>query len=300
MFEDIRLQWKFFSHFHTVPVRLLKILAYTVYTAIFARPFMQLVNQEILRLALHAAGYDNWWSLRTTGEERFFKMLAKCRLVAIIDIGANTGVYSERLLKLTNARVIAFEPQPRLFDSLLEIQRKYKGRFFPLQKGVGDVDGTFSLKYGMGNSQLASFCEDVSEIEYVGNTNDSAVDVEVVSLDSFMRSYDPTLYGFDLSSVDLVKIDVEGFEFEVLQGARNFLIECRPKFIQMEFNYHQLFRGHTFRSLAAMLSQYDVFRLLPFGNGLVRIEPSAMESNIFSFSNYVFIRQDVVQHFLTR
>lgn len=295
MFADIKLQWNFFSNFHSVPVRIFKILIYTTYVFIFARPSMQFISRELLRLAMHGVGYDNWWSFRSTGEELFFAFLVKSKPVIAIDIGANKGAYSERLLNVTNAKVIAFEPQPHLLGFLREIKKEFPDRFFPLQKAIGDIDGPLMLRYGEENSQLASFCDDVNQIEYVGCVNESAVEVEVLTLDSFLESFDQKLFGFDLATVDLVKIDVEGFEFEVLSGAKNFVERCQPKFIQIEFNHHQLFRGHTFLSIASMLPQYNVFRLLPYGSGLARVNPRDIDSNIFNFSNFVFIRSDTAR-----
>ena len=44
-------------------------------------------------------------------------------------------------------------------------------------------------------------------------------------------------------NVDLIKIDTEGYEMNVLKGSRNFI--SKPKFIQIEFNWHQLFTNNS-------------------------------------------------------
>lgn len=297
MLADIKVQWAFFSRFHTVPVCILKIILYTTYTFIFARPSMQRISRGLLHLALHGVGYDNWWSFRTTGEELFFQIVARRNPATILDIGANRGAYSARLLAETKATLIAFEPQPNLFNDLLELKRRYPDRFFPVQKGVGDTNRIGRLQYSLTNTELASFCDEINQIAYVGETNDSTVDVEIVTLDSFLENFSSAPSGFDVAAVGLVKIDVEGFEVEVLRGARHFIERCRPELIQIEFNHHQLFRGHTLLSIASMLPQYNIFKLMPFGSGLARIDPSAIDSNIFSFSNFIFIRSDISQQF---
>jgi FkbM family methyltransferase len=293
LLEDAKLQWRFFSRFHGVPMRIFKICLYAAYTFVFARPSMQHISRGLLRLALNGVGYDNWWSFRTTGEERFLRFLALHDPKLVIDIGANKGKYSERLLALTSTRVIAFEPHPDLFDDLSKLSQNFPGRFLPVQKGVGDVTRRGTLRYGKQNSELASFCEDISEIEYVNEANKCTVEVEMVTLDSFVESSDNDSFNPNLLDVDLLKIDVEGFEVEVLSGARQFLLQRAPKFVQIEFNHHQLFRGHTFRSIALMLPQYKVFRLLPYGSGLARVDPAEIDCNIFCFSNFVFVRGDV-------
>ena len=49
---------------------------------------------------------------------------------------------------------------------------------------------------------------------------------------------------FDKSKkVDFLKIDVEGHEYEVVKGAKKFIEFNSPKFIQIEINWHQLFKN---------------------------------------------------------
>ena len=56
--------------------------------------------------------------------------------------------------------------------------------------------------------------------------------VPVITLDSY---YTKNLKGI-FESLDLLKIDTEGFEYEVLMGAQQTILELKPKFIQMEYN----------------------------------------------------------------
>jgi hypothetical protein len=95
---------------------------------------MQNISRGLLHLAMHGVGYDNWWSFRTTGEEKLFKIVAHRNPAMIIDIGANRGAYSERLLTETKAKVLAFEPQPDLFNELLELKRRYQIASCPYKK----------------------------------------------------------------------------------------------------------------------------------------------------------------------
>ena len=71
------------------------------------------------------------------------------------------------------------------------------------------------------------------------------------------------------------------------------LINKKPKFIQIEFNWHQLFREQTIYKFSKILSNYEVFKILPFGNSLIKVDPKRPESNIFHLSNFVFIRKDI-------
>lgn len=260
-----------------------------LYHYMFARPSMQPVNDRILDLALHARGYNNCCELRTTGEELFLNVLARHRPKLCIDIGANIGTYAARLLELTEAKVIAFEPLPKAYERLRAIKARYGERFEAINKGVGDKHAHLQLHYGTEDSEYASFSSEVNQIDYVGNHNINVMTVEVITLDGFLEEGALRGYG----GVDLLKIDTEGFEYEVLVGARQTIATMRPKFVQIEYNWHQLFRTHSLLKLAEHLPGYKAYQLLPYGTGLAYRDTRSPETNIYHYSNFVFVRGDV-------
>ncbi|WP_349323031.1 FkbM family methyltransferase [Asticcacaulis sp. MM231] len=261
-----------------------------VYVFIFGRVLFQSFNDFVFETLLKARGYNNCCDLKTTGERNFLKLVARLNPTHCIDVGANVGAFSQRLLETTGASVLAFEPLPLAFDKLRQLQDRYPNRFVPISKGLGSVPGMFDLAFGKENIELATFSSDARKIDYVEFFNNDTVKAEVVTLDAFIESTD---IDFDFSNVDLLKIDTEGFEQHVLLGAKNFIATRRPKLIQIEYNWHQLFTGHTLYSFAALLSGYEAFVILPYGTKLKKVDPSKPDNNIFHFSNFVFIRNDV-------
>ena len=106
-----------------------------------------------------------------------------------------------------------------------------------------------------------------------------------------IRSLDDWWLGTpDPEPLDFIKIDSEGWEADILDGGAQTIRRLRPVAVQLEFNRHHLFRGHTFLSLARRLDGYGVFQLLP--NRMVRRDPAAPLTNLFEFSNFVFIGSD--------
>ena len=89
-----------------------------------------------------------------------------------------------------------------------------------------------------------------------------------------------------------IKIDTEGFEYEVLLGASNFISQFKPRVVQIEFNLHHLYQNHSLRLIGELLFNYKAFRLLPNNNGMISIEKEDFKSNIYQYSNYVFISTD--------
>jgi hypothetical protein len=123
----------------------------------------------------------------------------------------------------------------------------------------------------------------VEKINYLNN--EQKIIVPVVTLDSYFEKN-------NIQEVDLIKIDVEGFESEVFNGASKVFAQIRPKFIQMEYNWHQLFLNKSLNYFSEQLIGYDTYQLLP--QGWVKRDPKDPYSNIFLFSNFVFVRLDVL------
>jgi FkbM family methyltransferase len=265
----------------------LKDLLYTFYTMVFGSQRMQRVNNVVLDLALRARGYENSADLVVSGEQHFFKKLITLKPVLCLDIGANVGVCSKFLLENTGAIVIAFEPHPKPFSILERLRLTYPTRFECFNVGVGDKQQDLLLNCG-SNTELSSFCDEVNEIPYVNKCNFESIKVPVITLDSKIDY----ILGF-ARTIDLLKIDTEGYEYEVLLGATKLIERLVPKFITIEFNWHHLFRNHTLRHLGQLIPEYCPYQLLPRNGGLVKVDLNRAESNIFLYANFVFIRRDI-------
>lgn len=121
-----------------------------------------------------------------------------------LDIGANVGLWSRDLVD-NFAKVIAFEPVAIFRECL---QKNVVGdNFFisPLALGDQDTFGTMIITEGnTGHSHLDPASLGMGEIT-------------VVKLDNLK-----------IESVDYIKIDCEGYEYRVLQGAEQTIKTCRP------------------------------------------------------------------------
>jgi FkbM family methyltransferase len=169
--------------------------------------------------------------LRGEAELRLLPQLADPRR-ASLDIGANKGVYSYALLKCS-AKVHAFEPNPKLF-SMLSRWAADRVELHPF--ALGDCAGTMALNVpksgrGRGFSNQGSTLLPVTR-EF------ASVPVEVKRLDDL-----------DLGDVGFIKLDVEGYEREVLAGGIKLLRRCRPVLLV------ELEEKHTQRPLPEMVAE---------------------------------------------
>lgn len=252
-----------------------------LYARVFSRGKLAVFNRALLGLALHAQGYHNYRSSQSSGEAFFIeKILAKTEPRLCIDIGANRGEYTQQLLQNTSAVVHAIEPHPLSFQELVPLKQSFGKRLALHNFAIGSKRGTADLHFTEGALYFASLSTEASEVPYV--KNQEKTEVRVITLDDFCSSN-----GFD--HVDLVKIDVEGFENEVMKGAQNVLKNIRPAFVQVEFNWHQLFRDTSIWSLSKYLPGYRPFQLLP--GGWAERDPKDPFSNVYKYSNFVFVRE---------
>lgn len=242
---------------------------------------------NLLEILLHLQGYNNPQNGRFSGEHFFVTtVLPRLGVRHCLDVGAAQGQYSRLLLNaLPQCRVAAFEPLPLNWPILEDLEQRHPQRFQLFPYALGAVAAEGSLHYESARPQLATLCEGLEAIEYLAN--DQVVSVPIRRLD------DCWLPAADRPPIDFIKIDSEGWEAEILDGAAETLQQCRPLAIQLEFNRHHLFRGHTFLSLARCLPGYGVFQLLP--ERLVQRDPAAPLTNLFQFSNFAFIRDDQIE-----
>ena len=237
---------------------------------------------------LRGRGFNNCCDMSLTGEAKFLELLSKTKPLLCVDIGANVGNYSKALIDSTNATIFSFEPLPGAFFELEMLRQLFPERIRTYQLALGNAKGVSTLYFGDTKSELASLSKEVNHIDYVGSSNTNKIDVQVEKLDSYLHVLKSVA-----EEIDFLKIDVEGFEWEVLQGAENVLLDMRPKFIQLEFNLHQLFRGHSLFSLSQFLPNYRVYQLLPNGDGMAERDVKDPLSNIYAYSNFIFVRSDV-------
>jgi FkbM family methyltransferase len=136
------------------------------------------------------------------------------------DIGGNVGDKAAIFLKL-NAQVVIVEPQ----DSCVKIlNEKFGDKATILQKGAGSGNAIKEF-YIANNSQISSFekdwVTDLKDTRFTGVVVQKVEKIEIITLDSLIATY---------GTPDFIKIDVEGYELEVLNG-------LNQKFAMLSFEY---------------------------------------------------------------
>jgi hypothetical protein len=112
-----------------------------------------------------------------------------------------------------------------------------------------------------------------------------SVDVEVSTLDLFLKDQ-----SFD--RIDFLKIDTEGFEMDVLNGATHALAKDQIGVIQFEFNALHIGRRQFLVDFMERLPGHRLYRLL--SDGMVALDKlKPYEREIFAFQNIVAIPREI-------
>ena len=144
----------------------------------------------------------------------------------VLDVGANIGthaVYFSR--KCNKGNVVAIEPQIYIFEMLatnLLINECFNA--IPVHAGASSKDGIVKM---VNFNPFVDHKVNYGEFK-INDNSDKGIDTNLITLDKYVN----------LSKFNLIKLDVEGLEIEVLNGATKLLKEHKP-FLYVEFNNRQ-------------------------------------------------------------
>jgi FkbM family methyltransferase len=165
----------------------------------------------------------------------------------VVDVGASIGWFSLLAASLVgkDGLVVAFEPEPNSFSLLSKsVLRNSFGNVRAHQECLSDTVGTKTLYLSPNKNK--------SWNSVVNDLGAGRVEVPSVTLEA-------ALCTVGIQGVDLLKIDVEGSEPEVLQGAGDFLRESRIRNIIMEWSPHYWVGKDSL--VSTLLNDYEVYQL---------------------------------------
>lgn len=143
--------------------------------------------------------------------ELVIKILSSIKDPVVYDIGANTGYYG--ILAATKFRAIvhSFEPIQEYISCIEESAfiNRIDGIVHTHKLALGSQKGTLELNLSGSGSSLTN--------SFLGSEKLPKIEVAVETLDDL-----------NIQPPKFIKIDVEGFEWEVLKGAKNTISKHRP------------------------------------------------------------------------
>ncbi len=140
-----------------------------------------------------------------------------------VDIGANIGILALLMARLAfDGTVYAFEPGDTSYAYLAQnVETAHAANVVAAQMGVYDITGTLEL-------QVAQSHPGGAYISQTAAHEASSEKIHVTRLDDWAET-------LELTHVDVIKLDIEGAELRVIEGARRTLERFRP-FLVVECN----------------------------------------------------------------
>lgn len=146
----------------------------------------------------------------------------------VVDVGANHGDFAEAVSAyFPNANILLFEPLPQLHDELQQRCARRSGKWALEKCALGSEEAMLPLHVAAGQDAVGSLAGFGPEYQQLNPQS------EIEQVPCKVRPLDAIAAERNIFGIDLLKIDVEGFEFEVLKGASHMLERTRALIIEI-------------------------------------------------------------------
>jgi FkbM family methyltransferase len=212
-------------------------------------------------------------SYKTYADRQERRLLRKILLpgAVVVDVGANIGIYSRFLSRCVGptGMVHSFEPSPDNFKRLCATTRDLSNVRLT-QAAVGERSGECKL-----------YISDKLNVDHRAYKADGdsrrAVEAEMVALDDYLKPG---------QRVDLIKMDIQGYELHALRGAQRVVQENAEINLLLEFWPAGLARaGVEWEELVEMLQGLNMNLTLVTTHGLVPFDARYIQNDISWYVN---------------
>ncbi|MCW5625494.1 MAG: FkbM family methyltransferase, partial [Burkholderiales bacterium] len=214
----------------------------------------------------------------------------------VFDVGANRGEWTRAARDIHwNARRVvyhAFEPNPPAFETLaLLAQTAAPGQILARRLALGRAAGSATFHVYDWDDRLSGFNARAGEAMFTERPPPRKIEVPVDTIDAYCARE-------GVPHIHLLKLDVEGAEFDALQGAEHMLSHARVDAIQFEYGGTWRDAGTRLRDAHAFLRErgYRVFRLAGPGN-LDPVPTWNPAREDFRYANFLAIHDRMLSHF---
>lgn len=214
---------------------------------------------KILKSILRKFGFE-LFRLPNSNKRNLFKLLNAYNINLIFDVGANTGQYANEVFQLGyKGKIVSFEPIKLVFETL-KINKKLNHNWIVENFAIGNKNGTTNINVSK-NHESSSILQ-IKKLHVV-NAPDSEVltteEIAIYKLDYIYNRY------ISHNSNILLKIDSQGYEDLILDGAKEFLNKVVG--VQIEMSLVELYDGQ-------MLFENMYKKMSDMGYVLMHVTPS--------------------------
>lgn len=252
------------------------------------RPVQRLLEYSVF-VCQYFQGIGSGTSVGDSGEQAVMaRLLESGRSPVIFDAGANKGQFLQLVLDAVGGRTAAihcFEPSGSAFAELSRVAAG-DDRVQLNHVALGRESGEGQLFYDEQASGLASLSK--RNLDHIGIDFNQSETIRIETVDGYCQKH-----GID--SVDLLKMDVEGHEFDLLQGAESLFARNAVGMALFEFGGANIDTRTFFRDFYLFFDRHgmDIYRITPSGH-FVPVSQYSEQCEQFRTTNFVCIRRDAV------
>jgi FkbM family methyltransferase len=194
--------------------------------------------KKIIKKIINNMGWEiHRFNSKTTADGLIASAIKHFQIDLVLDIGANEGQYAKKLIAHGyKGAICSFEPLTAAYNILIETARSYRRWAVYPRCALGGMRGVMEINVS-GNSVSSSILPMMGA--HLNSAPNSAYYskelTDVIALDEI---YNEVTKGFNAT---LLKIDTQGYEWEVLNGSRHILDKVRG--IQIELSLIELYKG---------------------------------------------------------
>lgn len=178
----------------------------------------------------------------------------------VVDVGANIGQYASEIRSHGfNGEIISFEP---LKDAFLELQSRAKKdcHWVVFNRALGDKDGTVFIN--VSENSVSSSINNIKDIHTEAAPDSTYIrrqEIEINRLDSLLNDV------YNDGDIMMLKIDTQGFEKNVIDGAENFL--KKTYLLQLEMSLVPMYENEMLISEMINYLKCRNFEIISLENG---------------------------------
>lgn len=235
------------------------------------------LNEEDIAIYTSADNYIEWTILSTGTYEDEINKLIRISLKQgdnALDIGGNIGLQSIRMSQCTGpeGKIYAFEPLIYLqekFTRNILLNKAFNVTLLPYALSNQENEADFTISKNSWNQGTFS----------LNNNNNQGADKQRVVI----KVADNLPEIQNLNSLDLIKIDVEGFEFNVLLGLKQTLQKHKPRIIFEYDSNYWINNGQNIADCWFFLKSldYTMYQITPVGCELLNSSENVEGGNVF-------------------
>lgn len=187
-----------------------------------------LLRKNLLRrIKMRMDGYKRLFTKDAFNDIAFLESGREVK--TIFDVGANIGFVTFQFQKkFPNSDIYAFEPNPYVFNKLRE-SYVIEPKIHTMMMGVGDITGEKEFNIN-SNTGTSSYLEaDAYHKDHQARNLKEKRFTQIVTLDDFCQNE-------NIHHIDILKMDIEGYELNALLGARDLLFDQAIDIIYIEVN----------------------------------------------------------------